>query len=80
MGITVSLIKSFKPSAEVLIHSAKESVSNAYFGIKAISIHADEKKTALITKSNMNSISTEENPCADDKTLTRADSAIKKVM
>ena len=37
-------------------------------------------KKVMITKSNLNSISTIEDPCANDDTLTRADAAIKKVI
>ena len=67
------------PKFSILIHSAKESLNNTLYVTKPITISARESKTAMITKCNLNSISTEEDPCANDETLTRADSAIKKV-
>ena len=66
-------------TVEVLIHSGKETLHNTLNCIKPINIKAGRSKTIMITKSNLNSISTVDDPCADDKTLTRADAAIKKV-
>ena len=65
----------------VLIHSAKESVNNTVYGTEpnSVTIGAGDSKKALITKTNLNSISSDEYLCADDETLTRADSAIQKV-
>lgn len=72
-------ISTYLNLVEVLIHSGKENLNNTLYDIKPIVIHAGRSKTIMITKSNFNSISTVEDPCADDKTLTRADAAIKMV-
>ena len=65
---------------DVLIHSPKESLNNTLYATERITIEDKKKMTGKITKSNLNSISTNEDPCADDGTLTRADSAINKVI
>ena len=64
----------------MLIHNGKESLNNTLNDVEPIVINTGMSKKVMITKSNLNSISTCEDPCADDNTLTRADAAIKKVI
>ena len=70
----------FSPNFEVLIHSSEESLNNALYGTEPITIMEGDVKTAMFTKTNLNSISTQADPCADEETLTGADLAIKKVI
>ena len=70
----------FDPNFEVLIHSSEESLNNALYDIEPIRISKDYVETAMFTKTNLNSISTQADPCADKETLTGADLAIKKVI
>ena len=65
---------------EVFIHNGKESLNNTIYDTEPIVINTGMSKKVKITKSNLNSISTIEDPCANDDTLTRADAAIKKVI
>ena len=65
---------------EVLIHSSEDSLNNALYGTEPITISSGISTTARISKTNLNSISTEGDPCADEETLTGADFAIKMVI
>ena len=58
------------PAFEVLIHSSEESLNNALYDIEPITISKGDVKKAMFTKTNLNSISTEVDPCADEETLT----------
>ena len=68
------------PNFKVLIHSSEESLNNALYNTEPITISSGHSKTAKFSKTKLNSISTKEDPCADEKTLTGADLAIKKVI
>ena len=65
---------------EVLIHSSAESLNNALHSTEPITISSGTETTVRFSKSNLNSISTEGDPCADEETLTGADLAIRKVI
>ena len=69
-----------KKGLEVLIHSSEESLNNALYGTAPITVRPKFSTTATFSKTNLNSISTEGDPCADEETLTGADLAIRKVI
>ena len=70
----------FYPNMQVLIHSSEESLNNALYGTAPITVRPKFSTTATFSKTNLNSISTEGDPCADEETLTGADLAIRKVI
>ena len=78
--LNFGLITKYLNFVEVLIHNGKESLNNTLYGTEPLVINTGMSKKVMITKRNLNSISTVEDPCADDNTLTRADAAIKKVV
>ena len=77
----------YYPNLKVLIYSSEESLNNALYKTEPITISsgystttAPTLTTATFSKTNLNSISSEGDPCADEETLTGADFAIKKVI
>ena len=68
------------PNFKVLIHSSEQSLNNALYNTEPITISSGYSTTAMFSKTNLNSISSEGDPCADEETLTGADFAIKKVI
>ena len=68
------------PNFKVLIHSSEESLNNALYNTEPITISYGYSTTATFSKTNLNSISSEGDPCADEETLTGADFAIKMVI
>ena len=65
---------------KVLIHDSRGTLNNDLHGTDPFVIVEHKKaNTALISKSNLDSISTEENSCAADETLIRTECRIKKV-
>ena len=65
---------------KVLIHHSRATLNNDLHGSDPFVIVEQRKaKTALISKSNLDSISTKENSCAADETLIRTECRMKKV-
>ena len=65
---------------QVLIHTSKNTLNNDLLSTDPIiTIGSKVWKTAEISKINMDSISTEKNPCATNETLTRTECQIDKV-
>ena len=66
---------------KVLIHTSKETLNNDLHSTDPIvTIDSKEQsKKALISKMNLDAISTENNACAADKTLNRHECRIRMV-
>ena len=65
---------------EVLIHTSNNTLDNDLLSTNPmITIDPKVFKTTEISKINMDSISTEKNPCATNEMLTRTDCQIDKV-
>lgn len=64
----------------ILIHSSKETLINDLETEPIVTMGIQQGKLAKITKSNLNAIATDANPCTnDDKLLVRAECELKKV-
>ena len=65
---------------QVLIHTSKNTINNDLHSTDPIiAIGSNVSKEVKISKINMDSISTEKNPCATNEMLTRTDCQIDKV-
>ena len=65
---------------EVLIHTSKNTINNDLFSSDpVITIGSNVSKIVEISKINMDSISTEKNPCAKYEMLTRIECKMDKV-
>ena len=80
MNVTKCNEKKCEIKYQVLIHSSRNTLNNDLHSTDPIiTIGTKVKKTAEISKINMDSISTETNPCATNEKLTRIDCQIDKV-
>ena len=65
---------------DVLIHSSKETLINDLETEPIVTMGINQGKLVKISKSNLITIATDENPCTDDeKLLVRTECDIKKV-
>ena len=66
---------------KVLIHGSKLTLNNDLHSTNPfVTVETKKNKIASISKSNLDSISTEENICAADETLIRTDCQKTKVI
>ena len=64
----------------VLIHNSRETMVNDFLTDPYVTMGIREHKWILISKSNLNSIRTEENPCSkDDDKFIRTECKLRQV-
>ena len=63
----------------VLIHPTRETLLNDEASYRAVTMHATESKTVTLSKINLESISSKDNPCVSDDSPTDMVCRMEKV-